>query len=87
MGEVRYLPLAYEAQPGNTGMGGLRHRPLHVEMKDRLRLASAVLSQPPPAGIARARRAVAVQAVTDKIDVDVFLARSVTMVRGLLRIS
>jgi len=56
-------------------------------MKDRLRLASAVLSQPPPAGIVRARRAVAVQAVTDKIDVDVFIARPVTMVRGLLRIS
>jgi type I restriction enzyme R subunit len=48
-------PLADEAQPGNAGMGGFRHRSLHVEVKHRFRAARALLGQAPPAGIARSR--------------------------------
>ena len=42
---TRSEPLADEAQPGNAGMGGFRHRSLHVEMKDRFRAAGALLGQ------------------------------------------
>ena len=64
-------PLADEAQPGNAGMGGFRHRSLHVEVKDRFRAAGALLGQAPPAGIAHARRAVADGAVAHEIDIGV----------------
>src|ERR1700751_5681694 len=50
---------AEQPQPGNPGMGGFRHRALHVEMKHRLGAASALLGEPPPASIAGARGAVA----------------------------
>ena len=52
-------------------MGGFRHRSLHVKMKYRFRTGRTLLGQPPPAGIAHARRAVAYGAVADKIDVNV----------------
>ncbi len=67
--------LANEAQPGNPGMGGFRHRSLHVEMDDRFRAAGTLLGQPSLAGIAHARCAVAHRAVADEIDVDVFVGR------------
>ena len=38
-----------EVQPGNPGIGGLGHLPLHIEMKNRLRASSLLLGQPPPA--------------------------------------
>ena len=60
---ARSEPLSDEAQPENPGMGGLRHRSLHVELKDRFRSASALLRQPPPVGVAPARSAIASQAI------------------------
>ena len=39
--------LADETQPGDAGMGGFRHRPLHVEVKHRFGTAGAFLGQPP----------------------------------------
>jgi hypothetical protein len=68
-----------EAQPGNPGMGGLRHRSLHVELKDRFRSASALLCQPPPARIAHARRTIPYGAVADEINVDVFVGRPMAL--------
>ena len=41
--------LADEAQPRDASMGGLRHRSLHVEVKDGFGAAGAFLGQPPPA--------------------------------------
>ena len=70
---ARPKPLADEAQPRNPGVGGFRDRSLHIEMKHRLRAAGAFLGQPPPAGIAHARRAIAVDAVADEIDIGVVL--------------
>jgi hypothetical protein len=72
-------PLANEAQPGNPGMGGFRHRSLHVEVIYRFRAASTLLGQPSPAGIAHARCAVAHRAVADEIDVDVFVGRPMAL--------
>ena len=70
---ARPEPLADEAQPGNPGMGGFRHRSLHVEMKHRFCAARALLGQAPPASIAHARRAVAECALADEIDIGVIL--------------
>jgi hypothetical protein len=36
-------PLADEAKPGDPGVGGFRHRSLHVELKYRFRAAGALL--------------------------------------------
>src|SRR5262249_14277032 len=66
---VRSKPVADEPQPGDAGMSRFRHRPLHVEMKHRLRTAGALLREPPPAGIAGARRAVAHHAIAHEIDI------------------
>ena len=68
-------PLADEAQPGNAGMGGFRHRSLHVEMKDGFRAAGPLVGQAPPAGIAHARRAIPGDAIAHEIDMDVILVR------------
>ena len=64
---------AHEAQPGNPGMGGFGHLTLHVEMKYRLGAAGSFFGQPPPAGIAGPRRAVACRSVANEIDVGVVL--------------
>ena len=49
-------------------------------MKHRFRAARALLGQPPPAGIAHARRAVARDAVANEIDIDViFVGRPVAL--------
>src|SRR5690554_55014 len=60
--------LADEAQPGNAGMGGFRHRSLHIEMKHRLRAACSFLGQAPPPRMAHARGAVADDAVAHELD-------------------
>ncbi len=54
-------------------MGGFRNLPLNVEMEHRFRTARALLGQAPPAGIAHACRAVAVDAVANEIDIGVIL--------------
>ena len=64
-------PPANEAQPGNPGMGGFRHRSLHVEMKHGLGAAGTLLGEPPPAGVAHARRAVSRHALAHEIDIGV----------------
>src|SRR5208337_5068586 len=68
-------PLADEAQPRDASVGGFRHRPLHVEMKDRFRAAGTLLSQPPPVGVAHTRSTVAPHAVANEVDVDVLVSR------------
>jgi hypothetical protein len=65
--------LADEAQPRNSGMGRLRYRSLHVEMKNGFRAAGAFLGQPAPARLAVARRSVAVDAVADEVDIGVIV--------------
>ena len=45
-------PLPNKAQPGNPSVGGLRHRSLHVEMKDRFGAARSFFGQSAPAGTA-----------------------------------
>jgi acyl-CoA synthetase (NDP forming) len=54
-------------------MRGFRHRSLHVEVKHRLGSAGALLREPPPAGIAGARRAVAHHALAHEIDISVIV--------------
>ncbi|WP_248308487.1 hypothetical protein [Bosea sp. 124] len=54
-------------------MGRFRHRALHVEMEHRFRAACAFFCQPPPAGIAHARLAIAGDAVAHKLDIDLIL--------------
>src|SRR5258706_12171287 len=67
-------------QPRNARVRGLRHRALHVEMKDRLRSARSNFGQPSPAGVAATRRAVARDAVTNELDVGVVaIGRPVTL--------
>jgi hypothetical protein len=61
--------LTDEAQPRDAGMGGFRHRSLHVELEDGFRAAGTLLGQPPPAGIAHTRRAIAHRSVPDEIDI------------------
>ena len=68
-----------EAQPGNSGVSGLGHRPLHVEMKNRFGTAGPFLGQPPPAGAACARAAVSHHAVANEIDVDVLVGRPMAL--------
>ena len=55
---------------GIPASGGFRRRSLHVEMKDRLRAACALLVQVPPAGISHARSTVAADALANEVDVD-----------------
>ena len=71
--------LANELQPGKAGMGGFRHRSLHVELEDGFRAAGTLLGQPPPARMTHARRAVATQAVANEIDVDVLARRPMAL--------
>ena len=66
--------LAEVAQPRQTGVGGLRHAALHVEVKDGLR-AAAFLGHPPPTGITRAFGPIAMRAVPDEIDIHVVVVR------------
>jgi hypothetical protein len=42
----------HQTSQGMPGMGGFRNRSLHIEVKDRLRAARALLGQAPPAGMA-----------------------------------
>jgi hypothetical protein len=65
--------LADETKPGDAGVGGFRHRALHVEMKHRLGAAGALLSEPLPAGITGARGAVAHDALAHEIDIGVIV--------------
>jgi hypothetical protein len=60
-------------------MGGFRDRSLHVEMKDRLRAACALLGQAPPAGITHARSTVAADALANEIDVDALIGRPMAL--------
>jgi hypothetical protein len=46
---------------------------VEIELKGRFRAARALLGQAPPAGVAHARRAVAVNAVADELDIGVIL--------------
>jgi hypothetical protein len=57
--DTRAEPAADDAKPRNSGVGGLCHLPLNVEMKYGLRAAGTFLGQSSPAWVARARRAVA----------------------------
>ncbi|MFZ0459404.1 MAG: hypothetical protein WAM17_13355, partial [Rhodoplanes sp.] len=60
-------------------MGGFRHRSLHIELENGLRATGTLLGQPPPAGMAHARRAVATQAVANEIDVDILVGRPMAL--------
>jgi hypothetical protein len=55
------------AQPGQSAVGGFGYAALHIEVEDRFRTAPE-LCQPPPAGIASARRTVPVQTPPDEFD-------------------
>jgi len=55
------------------------NRSLHIEMKDRLGTASALLGRPAPAGVSHTRRAIAAQAIADEIDVDVLVGRPMAL--------
>src|SRR5262249_6682251 len=68
---ARPEPPANEQQPRDTSVGGFRDRPLHVEMKDGLGAAGALLGEPPPAGVADASGTVAHDALADEIDIGV----------------
>ncbi|MGD0420641.1 MAG: hypothetical protein ABSA68_13860 [Xanthobacteraceae bacterium] len=60
-------------------MGGFSYRPLHVEMEYRFCAAGTFLGQSPPAGVAHPRGSIANGAITDEIDVDVRIGRSMTL--------
>ena len=64
--------LPHVTQPWQPGMGGLGHRARYVEVKDRLG-ASPLVRQTPPARIPRTSSAIAVEAITDKIDIGVVI--------------
>jgi hypothetical protein len=50
---------ADEAKPGDSGVGGFRHRSLHIKVEDRFRAARASLGKSPPPRISLARYAAA----------------------------
>lgn len=62
---------AQGAQPWKPRMCGLRNRPLHIEVKDRLGRPGSDLRQPPPAGISGSGITVTDGAVTHGINGDV----------------
>ena len=72
---ARPQPLPDEPQPRNSGARRLRHRPLHVEMKNRLCAAGALLGQSTPSRVACARFAVAPDTIAHEIDVGVVFIR------------
>jgi len=57
-------------QPRQSGVGGLGHASLNIEVKDGLR-AAPFLGHPPPTGITGARGPIAMRAVPDEIDIEV----------------
>ena len=65
--------LADEPQPRNSGMGGFRHRSLHVEMKHRFCTAGAFLCQARPAAIASANGAITAHALTERFRLGLLL--------------
>ena len=52
-------------------MGGVRHRSLHVEVKDGFGAAGAFHGQPPPTGIPHPRRAIPGESIPHEIDIGV----------------
>lgn len=65
--------MAQEPQPGNAGVGGLRHRTLDVEMEHRLRATSPHYRQAPPLAISLAQSPLAGCAIADEIHIGVVL--------------
>ena len=70
---ARAKALADQAKPGNAGMRGFGDRSLHIEMKYRFCTTRTLFSQAPPSSAARSRRAVAVDAITDEINIGVIV--------------
>ena len=70
---------ADEAQPGDAGVRGLRHRALDVEVEHGLGAAGPDLGQASPPRIALAGRAVAVGALAYEVDVDILVGRPVAL--------
>ena len=71
--------LPNEAQPRDTGVCGFSDRPLHIKMEYRFRTASTFFGEPPPAGVAPTRCAIACRAITNEINVNIFIRRPMVL--------